>query len=287
MAGNRKDGIKVKDVDALHKLQIRIQPKRCDADCYINQKIDVTNLVKYVENYNKKNKDQKITYFHAFVTAIAKVIYNRPLLNRFIINKTFYDRKDVSVSFVAKISFNDTASEVLTVLKVLEDDNIFKIRDKITKRLDNIRNKKENYGDTDKVMQILAKLPRFMISIVAHVVLFLDRHDILPKAISSDSLYHSSVLMSNLGSIGGNAVYHHLTDFGTNSIIMTMGKIHKEQVVMEDGKVEIRDICDFGITLDERIADGYYFIKSVKLFEKIMNNPKLLEDMANEKITED
>ena len=65
---------------------------------------------------------------------------------------------------------------------------------------------------------------------------------------------------------------------------MTIGKIHKEQVVMEDGKVEIRDVCDFGVNVDERIADGVYFAKSIKLFEYILQNPELLETKACEKI---
>ena len=65
---------------------------------------------------------------------------------------------------------------------------------------------------------------------------------------------------------------------------MTIGKIHKENVVMSDGSTEIRDFCNFGITLDERIADGFYFVKSVQLFDYILQNPELLEGDANEKI---
>jgi hypothetical protein len=51
-----------------------------------------------------------------------------------------------------------------------------------------------------------------------------------------------------------------------------------------NGKEEIRKIVEFGVNIDERIADGYYFTKSIKLLEYILNNPKLLEDNINEKI---
>ena len=47
---------------------------------------------------------------------------------------------------------------------------------------------------------------------------------------------------------------------------------------------KIRKIVEFGVNIDERIADGYYFTKSIKLLEYILNNPKLLEDNINEKI---
>jgi pyruvate/2-oxoglutarate dehydrogenase complex dihydrolipoamide acyltransferase (E2) component len=90
--------------------------------------------------------------------------------------------------------------------------------------------------------------------------------------------------MSNLGSIHCGAIYHNLSNFGTNSILITMGEIHKEEVVLENGEKQIRDICEFGANIDERIADGLYFAKSIQLVQYILDNPELLEDPANTKI---
>ena len=98
---NRRDGIRVKNLDAMHVLMPYIKPNRCDSDVFINQLLDVTELVKYMDNLKKKEKD--ITYFHLFMTLIAKTVYNKPLLNRFVVNKRFYDRKDVSIAFTAKL----------------------------------------------------------------------------------------------------------------------------------------------------------------------------------------
>ncbi len=53
------------------------------------------------------------------------------------------------------------------------------------------------------------------------------------------------------------------------------------------GKAEIRDVCNFGICLDERIADGVYFAKSINMLEYILANPELLEDKASDKIVID
>ena len=53
---------------------------------------------------------------------------------------------------------------------------------------------------------------------------------------------------------------------------------------MPNGKKEIRKLCEFGINLDERIADGYYFAKSVKVLQYIFDNPELMETRADEKI---
>ena len=53
--GDRRDGKRVKGLDGMHGLMPKVKPKRCESDVYINQKFDVTNLVKYVENYNNDN----------------------------------------------------------------------------------------------------------------------------------------------------------------------------------------------------------------------------------------
>lgn len=277
---NRRDGKLVKNIGSMNVLMPYILPKRQDSEVYINQKLDVTELVKYVEKKKKENPDVKLTYFHVFVTAIGKVIYNRPLLNRFVVNKRYYDRNEVSISFVAKTEFNDESQELMSTVIVEKNDTLDSIRDKITKKVTKVRNNSNN--STDKAIELVGKLPKFIRDIAMKIFMYLDKHDLLPKSMCEDNLYYSTVLVSNLGSIDCGAIYHHLTDFGTNSIVITIGDIHKEKIINKEGKEEIRDICEFGVCLDERIADGFYFIKSVKLLEEIFNNPKLLEEHANE-----
>lgn len=50
---NRRDGVRVKDLDSMHVLMPYIKPNRCDSDVFINQKMDVTELVKYYERMKK------------------------------------------------------------------------------------------------------------------------------------------------------------------------------------------------------------------------------------------
>lgn len=275
---NRRDGKRVTDLDGMHGLIPHIKPLRADSDVYINQKIDVTNLVKYYEDINKNNDGSKYTYFHMFATAIGKVIHNRPLLNRFVINKKFYDRNEVTLSFVAKREFTDESEENFSVLTIEDNDNIHTIKDKISGQVKKIRSSKLNNADVfiDKI----GKLPKFIKNIITIFLRFADNHDLLPASLTKDSIYHTTAILSNLGSIGCGAIYHNLTDFGTNSALITIGEIKDEPVVI-NGKIEIRKMCEFGVNLDERIADGFYFVKSLKVLEHIMKNPKLLEDDAN------
>lgn len=284
--GDRKDAKKVRNLDGLHNVMIDIKPERCDSDVYINKEIDVTKLIKYVEKYKKEHPDDKITYFHAFAMAFAKTIYNKPLLNRFVANRTFYDRNDVIIAFVAKIVFEEDSEEVMINIKVDKDDNIFTLRDKITKRVAKIRNSKkgEKKENTNNIVDVVGKLPKLIRMIVTGTLKFLDKHGWLPESITKDNLYYSSVILSNLGNFKIGSIYHNIVNFGTSSIIATMGMIHKSKVIDKDGKEKIIDVCDFGVNMDERIADGYYFAKSIKVLEYILDNPELLEDRADARI---
>ena len=156
--GDRKDAVRVRNVDGMHMIMCDIKPLRADSDVYINQKIDVTELVKYIEE--KKKSDNDLTYFHAFSTAIAKVFYNRPLLNRFVLNKHFYDRKEVSLSFVAKVEFSDDAPEYLNVIRVNENDTLNDIKEKISGTVKKVRSDSKN--GTDDAVNVVGKLPRLL-----------------------------------------------------------------------------------------------------------------------------
>ena len=212
-----------------------------------------------------------------------KVIYNKPLLNRFVINKRTYDRKDVSIAFTAKVNSKDEAKEILTVTKFDKKDTLKTIEDKILNSVNKVRTNKDDSG-VNGAMNIISKLPGPIMSLIVHADKFMDRHDLLPQSLMDDNLYYSTMIVSNLGSIKGGAIYHHLAEFGTGSILLTIGEIKKEKVIMEDGTEKVRSMCEFGITLDERIADGVYFIKAAHMMQDIVSNPKCLENEVGEKI---
>lgn len=275
---DRRDGVRVKTA-GFSRLWYYMKPRRSDNEVHICREIDVTNLVKYMK---KKKKDNgRITYFHLFSTAIAKVIYNKPLLNRFVINGNYYDRNEVTLSFVAKTEFTDEANELFTVMRVNNNDNVNTLSKKILGDVKKVRSNEAT--DTDDFIDKIGMLPKFMVRIIVWFVKLFDNHDMLPKSLTNGSIYHSTVLLSNLGSIHCGSIYHNLTNFGTNSIVVTIGEIKESVSVIKD-KIEKRFTCEFGITLDERIADGVYFAKCVNLIEYILENPELLEGRVDDKI---
>jgi hypothetical protein len=165
------------------------------------------------------------------------------------------------------------------------NDNIDTISKKISGYVDKVRNSKsvEKEGANDAI-DIVGKLPNGIRIPIVGILKWCDKKGVLPKFLVKDNLYYSSIILSNLGSIKCGAIYHNLTCFGTCSSLATIGEIKNEDIHHDDGTEEIRKLCEFGINLDERIADGYYFAKSVKLLQYIFDNPELLEEDASKKI---
>lgn len=279
---DRKDAKRVKKITGLAQICIDLKPGRCNSDVYINKKIDVTNLVEYMEKH--KNDKDKLTYFHAFVTALGKTIYNRPKLNRFVANRHLYEHNEIAISFVAKMTFDDKSEELMVMVPIKDNDNIYTISKKIKDSVDKIRNSKTKKEGANSAIDVLGKLPNILRVPIVGLFKWCDKKGILPSAFIKDNLYYSSMIVSNLGSIHCGAIYHNITNFGTASSLATIGEIKDEEIINEKGKKEVRKLCEFGINLDERIADGYYFAKCVKMLEYILNNPETLEEEMNKKI---
>ena len=272
---------RINNISGLSQISIDLKPRRCDSDVYINQKIDVTNLADYIEE--KKDKGIELTYFHAFVTAIGKLIYNRKYLNRFVSNRHIYEHNEIIISFVAKLDFDDKSEEVMILVPISPNDNIISISNKIREKIKKIRSGNNKDEGANKAIQILGKLPNIVRVPIVGLLKWCDKKGFLPKGLIKDNIYYSSIIVSNLGSIKCGAIYHNINDFGACSSLATMGKIRDELCIV-DGKQVVKKICEFGVNIDERIADGYYFAKSIKLLESFLDNPKILEDRIDEKI---
>ena len=278
---DRKDAKRCNDIFGMNQIMIDLKPKRSLGEIYINQKMDVTNLVDYINTL--KVNDEKLTYFHAFSTLIGKVMYNRHLLNRFVANRHVYEHNDETLSFVMKENLNDKSQSIMVLIPVEPNDNIFTISTKIRNKVNSIRNNQNIKLGANNAIESLGKLPNiFRIPIIGLFKMF-DRHGWLPSSFIKDNIYYSSMIISNLGSLKCNGIYHNLTDFGTCSGLITIGEIQKE-TIKEKNKTIDKYFCEFGITFDERVADGFYFIKSLHLMQYILNNPEILEHAAKEKV---
>ena len=274
--GDRRDGRWVK-APGLQTVMAYLMPKRTDCEVYLNDKLDATALLQYLEQKNAQHPEFKTTVFHCMIMSMARMVRERPKMNRFIQGYRMYERDEISISFVVKRRFSDGGEESLMVLVPKDDDTLDTVSRKIVGDVKETRRSETSTGGVDALLDGFAKLPRPILMLAIRIIRYLDFWGINPKVLTQGDPNYTTILCSNLGSIKAPAVYHHLNNYGTNSVMVTIGTLHKEELVMPDGTKAIRDVIDFGATLDERIADGFYFARSLRLLKHIFAHPELLD----------
>ena len=280
--GDRKDGRLLRELDAMHFIVPLLYPNRCDNEAYISERIDLTNINAYLAKRNENETDFPITLFHIIVVALLKTITLRPKMNRFIANKNIYQRNAISASFVVKKLFSDNGAEALAMVYADPDDTFDSLRAKLYKQITSCRG--ETLDRSSDSMEIFNKMPRFISKFLVYLITKLDKHGWCPEFLIATDPYYSSAILTNLGSIKLKSGYHHLTNWGTCSIFCVVGEKKKTPFFKEDGTYEMHESVELGLTIDERIADGYYYSKTVRLLKKLLENPELLEKPMNEPV---
>ena len=254
--GDRRDATLLRDVDSLHFIMGIIYPNRADNEAYIAERVNLEPIKDYIATKNYEGIPFKYTFFHVILTALVKTVILRPKLNRFYANENYYQRNKVTAGFVIKKEFADGSEEAMALLEIKPESTI----------------------DT------LNSLPRFLSKAAVRFIRWLDKHGWCPDFLIGKDPNYSSVFISNLGSIHLKSGYHHLTNWGTSSLFCIIGEKKWTPLYDEHGLVEMQETVDLGLTVDERIADGYYYAKSVRLFKYLLEHPTLLERPLSEEV---
>ncbi len=281
--GDRKDGVWLKDIPAMNRIMPSLMPNRADNEAHISVDIDLRPLNAYLEKVNEGRTEDKYTFFHLVAAAIGKAFILRPKMNRFIVGSKMYQRKDVSIAFTVKKKFSDHATEALAFFKYEPEDTLETFHEKIMKVIHVTKSDVETDTSTG-AMDIITKLPQWMIAAIVKFVLWLDKHGWAPEFLIGSDPNHAAVFLSNLGSIGLPGGYHHLVNWGTNSCFVVVGKKYMKMEYDRDGNGDLHEVIPLGITLDERIADGYYYSGTVALVKELLAHPELLELPAKEEV---
>ena len=280
--GDRRDAKLLKDIDSMHFIMPLMYPNRCDNEAFISERIDLTNVMAYLEKKNADGPDYKYNFFQLMVTAVLKTITLRPQLNRFIANYNLYQRNEVSAAFTIKKIFTDEGEEALAFIHSKPTDNINTIHDEIYRQVSYVRH--EGKDKSTESMDMLQKTPLVFKKALGVGARFLEKRGWMPQSVIATDPYQSSVVLANLGSIKLHSGYHHLTNWGTTSLFVIIGEMKERPFYDDEGNKEMRMSVDIGLTVDERISDGFYCSKAVALLKKLLENPELLEKPLEEKV---
>lgn len=286
--GDRKDAKRLRNLDELHVIMPYILPNRTDNEAVFKDGFIIDEALDYLKkkNANVEEGGFKFTIFHFIIAAFAKAIYLHPKLNYFVAGHRMYERNELSFSFVIKKKFEESSEEALAKIIIERDVKtslIDQVYESIKKQVYSVR-KTHKTDETTKKMGWYAKLPRCILRPVVGFVRWMDYHGILPASFIKDDPYYSTVFLSNLGSIKMDADYHHLVNYGTNSFFAIVGEMKKIPVFSENGSFEMKNVVNVSFTIDERIADGFYFANAVKTLRKIIKNPQCLDDILESEL---
>ncbi len=278
--GDRKDGVWLKDIPAMNRIMPSLLPNRADNEAHISIEIDARPLNAYLEKLNEGRTEDKYTFFHLISAAAGKAFILRPKMNRFVVGSKMFQRRDVTVAFTVKKRFDDHAEEALAFFTYDPKETLNTYHKKIMAEIHKTKSYEEKDTSTG-AMDVVTKLPQWMISGIVKFVLWLDKHGWAPEFLIGSDPNHAAIFLSNLGSIGLPGGYHHLVNWGTNSCFIVIGKKYMKMDYKKDGTEDLHEVIPIGITLDERIADGYYYSGTVALVQELLEHPELLEMTAD------
>jgi len=272
--GDRSDGILLRKLPGFRKMFPFLMRTRTESVIYYSQRLKIGRTLAWLDQANA-GREKKISLFYVALAAGVRTLALRPDANRFVVGRRIYQRRTIDVSFVVKRELTEEAGE--TNLKISFDprSTIADVVERVTSAVQ--ATKRSRTSADEKLSNTITSLPRTLTRLIMWGVRALDYFGWLPASfIKGDSLYTSAYL-ANLGSIGLDAVFHHMFEWGNAVFFIVVGKRKKEPVVNERGEIEAQEVVDMNISLDERITDGVNYATTIRLLSDLIENPERLE----------
>lgn len=271
--GDRYDGWRVRKVDAVFQVIPYFLRTRMDAQNYFEERINIDGIEDFIKEHREEIPGLSI--MHIVIASMVRLISQRPNLNRFVVWNKIFARNYLNFSIVVKRSISDDGEETLIKPYFQPTDTIQDVARKI--REEQEKNQKVGQSNnSDKLSRLFGYIPDFIMRIVVLTLLWLDKVGLLPRLIEQASPWHSSVFLTNIGSIGVESIYHHLYEFGNCSLFIAMGKKSQRHTVNRAGELSTYKSIMLKFVMDERICDGYYYASSMRLLNKILQDPAQL-----------
>jgi hypothetical protein len=272
--GDRYDGYRVKKVDPFFLLIPHIMPDRVDSQVYFSDEIEITALEKFVREHGETDLPG-LKMYHVMIAAMIRLISQKPYLNRFVMRGKIFARNYITISMSIKRGKGEDALTTVVKPRFEPEDTLADVVRKFNEAVEENR-KTETENDTDNTATIVGRLPAWLVRWFVAFMFFLDKRGRLPRAINHASPFHTSMFLTNMGSLGIRPIYHHIYEFGTTSVFVGMGKKETIYETKSDGSIVKRRKMGIKVVADERICDGNYYATSMRSLARYLHNPERL-----------
>ena len=256
------DGRRV-DVHPYRRMMTFLIRGRNEAAVYFEHRIDVSRAQPWLA-------ERRAKLFHLILHALASMLHERERLNRFTVGHRTYQRNGVYLSFAAKKAMTDDAPLATVKRRFDKDESFDALVASLSGDIGEARSAKPS--QLDKEMSVLLKLPAFLLAFLIGLLARLYAWGLAPRSLVDTDPMYASAFVANLGSIGIDAAYHHLYEHGTCPLFMTIGQVVDAPLVI-GGTLEVRPTVTLRFTYDERIEDGLYAAKTLKLLSDRIADP--------------
>jgi len=275
--GDRYDGWRVRNVDAVFNVIPYIMRTRLDSQNLFEENIPIENIERFIREHREDMPD--LAFMHVVMAAMVRMIAMKPYLNRFVVWNKIYARNHICLSMMIKRKNSNIETEIKPEFEPSDtlEDVVRKVSALVNENIQDDAN-----NSMDIIAKVFGYIPPFILRFVIWLVRSMDNIGILPKFIHNASPFHCSAFLTNVGSIGIGPIYHHLYEFGTCSMFFALGTKHKARIVSRDGNITEQRFVGMKFVSDERICDGEYYAGAMKLFRRLMTNPELLMEAPAE-----
>ncbi|MBC7959114.1 MAG: hypothetical protein H7X94_04530 [Vallitaleaceae bacterium] len=282
--GDRYDGKYLRKADPFYKIIPYIMKTRVDSQVYFDEKIDILKTDQFIKNL-RKEEHLRVGFLHIMIAAMVRTISQKPRINRFVSGRKIFARNEIAISLAIKKQMNEDAPETAVKVIFKPTDTLYDVVYKINEAIN--ANKVVGVdNDSDKLAKLIMLCPGFIVKFIVNLLTFLDNRGKLPKIVHNLSPFHTSVFVTDLGSLGIQPIYHHIYEFGTTSLFIAFGLKNTERIMNSEGNTIEHKYINMKVVADERICDGYYFSTAFKTFIKYIEKPSSLL-VAPEKVVED
>jgi hypothetical protein len=256
------DGRRVK-VHPYRRMMAFLMRGRNESAVYFEQRLDLSRTLPWLEQRNAR-------LFHLILHALASVLHERERLNRFTVGHRTYQRDGVFLSFAAKKSMSDDAPLATVKRRFDKGESFAALGSALGGEIKEARSDKPS--QIDKELSILLKLPGVLLAFLIGVLKRAYAWGLAPRSLVDTDPMYASAFVANLGSIGLDAAYHHLYEHGNCPLFMTIGKVTDTPAVV-DGAVTVRPILTLRFSYDERVEDGLYAARALRLLAERVEDP--------------
>ena len=271
---SRPDGVLLTKLPGFRKMFPFLMPTRTESQIVHQQLIPMKKAMALLARLNEGRTERKYTIFHVVLAASVRMMALRPENNRFVVGRRIYQRKEIELSFVTKKELTESAAETNVKLVFQPTDTILEVAQRIWEEVSKAKATKK--AKDEDLTDTLTRLPRWMTRVAMWGWRVADYFNLLPKgSIKGDPLY-CSAYFANLGSIGLDAIEHHLFEWGTCSYFVVIGKLMKAVMVGESGEPVVEEVVSASFTLDERITDGVNLARTITHLAQMISDPECL-----------